>query len=135
MDISSSTVLGAINDSIGRPGLTVDGIFDRTQMEGVAHDWDRSGSPQSLAKKQLFEAIAPHLRSKKSTPYAPQAPHDYMHNKLAVIDDAVITGSFNFSNNATKNAENVLLIEDKAIADRYAAYVAALTEKYPEKGL
>jgi phosphatidylserine/phosphatidylglycerophosphate/cardiolipin synthase-like enzyme len=58
-----------------------------------------------------------------------------MHNKLAVIDDAVITGSFNFSNNATKNAENILLIEDKAIADRYAAYVAALTEKYPEKGL
>jgi phosphatidylserine/phosphatidylglycerophosphate/cardiolipin synthase-like enzyme len=135
MDISSGTVLGAINDCIGRPGLTLDGIFDGTQMQGVVDDWERSGSPQSLAKRQLFAAIAPHLHSKKSTPFTPQAPHDYMHNKLAVIDDAVITGSFNFSNNATKNAENVLLIDSKAIADRYTDYVMALTEKYANKGL
>jgi phosphatidylserine/phosphatidylglycerophosphate/cardiolipin synthase-like enzyme len=58
-----------------------------------------------------------------------------MHNKLAVVDDSVITGSFNFSNNAAKNAENVLLIDSQTIADRYAAYVSALTEKYPQKGL
>jgi phosphatidylserine/phosphatidylglycerophosphate/cardiolipin synthase-like enzyme len=134
MDISSGTILGAINDSIARPGLTVDGIFDRTQMEGVLKDWERSGSQQSLAKEQLFRAIAPHFHSKKSTPFAPQAPHDYMHDKLAVVDDTVITGSFNFSNNATQNAENVLQIESKAIADHYAAYIAALTQKYPEKG-
>jgi hypothetical protein len=30
---------------------------------------------------------------------------------------------------------NVLLIENKAIADRYASYVMALAEKYPQKGL
>jgi phosphatidylserine/phosphatidylglycerophosphate/cardiolipin synthase-like enzyme len=135
MDISSGTILGVINDSVARSGLNVDGIFDRTQMEGVIKDWEHSGSQQSLAKEQLFRAIAPHFHSKKSTPYSPRAPHDYMHNKLAVVDDTVITGSFNFSNNATQNAENVLLIEDKAIADRYAAYVTALTEKYPHKGL
>ena len=58
-----------------------------------------------------------------------------MHNKLAVVDDALITGSFNFSNNATQNAENVLQIESKAIADHYAAHIAALTQKYPERGL
>jgi phosphatidylserine/phosphatidylglycerophosphate/cardiolipin synthase-like enzyme len=58
-----------------------------------------------------------------------------MHNKLAVVDDTVITGSFNFSNNATQNAENVLQIESKAIADHYAAYVIALAQRYPEKGL
>jgi phosphatidylserine/phosphatidylglycerophosphate/cardiolipin synthase-like enzyme len=58
-----------------------------------------------------------------------------MHNKLAVVGDALITGSFNFSNNATQNAENVLQIESKAIADHYAAYIAALTQKYPERGL
>jgi len=135
MDISSGGVLGAINDCIGRAGLTVDGIFDGTQMRGVLDDWERSGSPQSRAKSQLFAAIAPHLHSKKSTPFAPQAPHDYMHNKLAVVDDAVITGSFNFSNNATKNAENVLLIASKAIADRYVVYVTTTTEKYPQMGL
>jgi phosphatidylserine/phosphatidylglycerophosphate/cardiolipin synthase-like enzyme len=58
-----------------------------------------------------------------------------MNNKLAVVDDALITGSFNFSNNATQNAENVLQIESKAIADHYAAYIAALTQKYPERRL
>jgi phosphatidylserine/phosphatidylglycerophosphate/cardiolipin synthase-like enzyme len=58
-----------------------------------------------------------------------------MHDKLAVVDDTVITDSFNFSNNATQNAENVLQIESKAIADHNAAYIAALTQKYPEKGL
>jgi hypothetical protein len=36
-----------------------------------------------------------------------------MHDKLAVVDDTVI---------ATQNAENVLQIESKAIADHYAAY-------------
>jgi phosphatidylserine/phosphatidylglycerophosphate/cardiolipin synthase-like enzyme len=94
-----------------------------------------SGEGRSLAKEQLFRAIAPHFHSKKSAPYAPQAPHDYMHDKLAVVDDAVITGSFNFSNNATQNTENVLQIESRAIADHYAAYIAALAQKYPEKGL
>jgi hypothetical protein len=44
MDVSSGTILGAINDSIARSGLTVDGIFDRTQMEGVIKDWEQSGS-------------------------------------------------------------------------------------------
>jgi phosphatidylserine/phosphatidylglycerophosphate/cardiolipin synthase-like enzyme len=46
------------------------------------------------------------------------------HNKAIVIDGrAVITGSFNFTQAAqTKNAENVLLIEDApALAEAYAA--------------
>jgi phosphatidylserine/phosphatidylglycerophosphate/cardiolipin synthase-like enzyme len=49
------------------------------------------------------------------------ASHNFMPNKFAVIDDTVITGSFNFSTNAQCNAENVLLIRSKEIADAYAA--------------
>ena len=43
------------------------------------------------------------------------------HNKIIIIDDIkVVTGSFNFTNAAdTKNAENVLLIEDKNLAAQY----------------
>lgn len=43
------------------------------------------------------------------------------HNKVMIIDDVkVITGSFNFTGAAnTKNAENLLLIEDAEVADRY----------------
>lgn len=45
------------------------------------------------------------------------------HNKIIIIDDIkIITGSFNFTAAAnTKNAENILLIEDEEIAFRYLA--------------
>lgn len=43
------------------------------------------------------------------------------HNKIIIIDrQKVITGSFNFTTAAdTKNAENVLLIEDAKLAEQY----------------
>lgn len=43
------------------------------------------------------------------------------HNKVMIIDNQkVITGSFNFTTAAdTKNAENVLLIEDAQLAEQY----------------
>lgn len=43
------------------------------------------------------------------------------HNKIMIIDEEyVITGSFNFTQAAdTRNAENVLLIHNKQIADQY----------------
>jgi hypothetical protein len=41
-------------------------------------------------------------------PYAPDLPHNFMHDKLIVADNLVLTGSFNFSNHARGNAENTL---------------------------
>jgi phospholipase D len=43
------------------------------------------------------------------------------HNKVIIIDKKkVITGSFNFTKAAdTRNAENVIVIEDKSLADSY----------------
>ena len=43
------------------------------------------------------------------------------HNKVMIIDESeVITGSFNFSDNAQfHNAENLLVINDKALAKEY----------------
>jgi TonB family protein len=47
--------------------------------------------------------------------------HNTAHNKIIIIDDeTVITGSFNFTKNAEeKNAENLLVIRDKKLAERY----------------
>lgn len=44
-----------------------------------------------------------------------------MHHKVFIVDDkTVITGSFNFSDSADqKNDENLLIIEDPAVAKRY----------------
>lgn len=51
------------------------------------------------------------------------AKHAIAHNKVMVIDGrTVITGSFNFTKAAeSSNAENLLIIEDQALAARYAA--------------
>ena len=47
--------------------------------------------------------------------------HAIAHNKIMIIDrDTVITGSFNFTKAAEeKNAENLLIIKDKKLAEIY----------------
>ena len=49
------------------------------------------------------------------------AKHSIAHNKVMVIDSlVVITGSFNFTEQAEhSNAENLLVIHDPALAERY----------------
>ena len=49
------------------------------------------------------------------------AQHAIAHNKVMIIDgEAVITGSFNFTKAAEENnAENLLVIHDKKLAERY----------------
>jgi phosphatidylserine/phosphatidylglycerophosphate/cardiolipin synthase-like enzyme len=51
------------------------------------------------------------------------AQHAIAHNKVMVIDgEVVITGSFNFTKSAEhSNAENLLVIRDKALAEKYTA--------------
>ena len=53
-----------------------------------------------------------------------------MHNKLVVADDVVVTGSFNLSNHAMGNAENVLLIRDQELAKKYEEYIQRLMSTY-----
>ncbi|PYJ41586.1 MAG: hypothetical protein DME86_08030 [Verrucomicrobia bacterium] len=70
------------------------------------------------------------LVGKNSTPYSPTARHNFMHNKILLVDDTVITGSYNFSRSAQFNAENILFIESPAAAERYSFYIDHLMEKY-----
>ena len=58
------------------------------------------------------------------------------HNKVMIIDDAyVLTGSFNFTNAAdTRNAENILLLQDPELAKLYKTNWKArekLSRPYP----
>lgn len=47
--------------------------------------------------------------------------HNIAHNKVIIIDDeTVMTGSFDFTKSAEeKNAENLLVIRDRKLAERY----------------
>jgi phosphatidylserine/phosphatidylglycerophosphate/cardiolipin synthase-like enzyme len=57
-------------------------------------------------------------------------PHNFMHDKLIVADNLVVTGSFNFSNHARGNAENTLIIGDPQLAQSYEGYIRALAKRY-----
>jgi phosphatidylserine/phosphatidylglycerophosphate/cardiolipin synthase-like enzyme len=50
--------------------------------------------------------------------------------QLVVADQIVVTGSFNLSNHAMGNAENVLLIRDAAIAELFVKYIQRLMANY-----
>lgn len=46
--------------------------------------------------------------------------HPIMHNKVMIIDKKiVVTGSYNWSNAAEQNAENLLIIRDRQVADEF----------------
>ncbi len=54
----------------------------------------------------------------------------FMHHKFAIIDNKeVITGSYNWSNNAHTNFENILLLKDDAIAKEYSLQFDALKKR------
>jgi len=126
MLLTSGAILRALAEARERLA-EYGGVYDQTQMEGVLLQW-RSGP--SGWKEPVFEKVVQGLAGKRSTPYTPGGRHDFMHNKVLVADDAVVTGSYNFSHSATQNAENCLVLHNPELADRYEAYVAGLQRRY-----
>jgi len=128
--INSGTLISELGDLLKRGNVKVDGIFDRTQMEDVYEQWQEvpSNNWKIPALHQIIMQAG--LAGKNSTPYTPTSVHDFMHNKVLVIDDTVITGSYNFSRSAELNAENILFIESTSLAESYSAYIDHLIQKY-----
>jgi len=130
MVVSSGKVLQALADQIDA-GLDVAGVYDGPEMRGIVDDWQKGPaggtSAQHLAQ---WQTIAQHLTAKPSIPFTATGPHNFMHNKVVVADATIATGSFNFSTNATRNAENVLRIGSTDLADQYAGYIDALAHRY-----
>jgi phosphatidylserine/phosphatidylglycerophosphate/cardiolipin synthase-like enzyme len=128
--ISSGPILAALSEAIDR-GISCAGIYDGPQMDQVRRQW--RAAHVGADKINTWDKVAGHLARKNSLPYnrdKPHQPHNFMHNKLVIADDVVVTGSFNLSNHAMGNAENVLFIHDAAIASRYETYVRQLMVKY-----
>jgi phosphatidylserine/phosphatidylglycerophosphate/cardiolipin synthase-like enzyme len=130
MLLNASALLKSLDAILDAGQVQVSGIYDRTQQESVLFQWE--AVPQNHWKIPLIREIVDRagLVGKNSTPYSPDTPHDFMHAKILVVDDTVITGSYNFSHSATKNAENILLIDSPALADTYAEFIAHLVQKY-----
>jgi phosphatidylserine/phosphatidylglycerophosphate/cardiolipin synthase-like enzyme len=128
--INSGTLISALGEVLRDNRVAVTGIYDRTQMADVYCQWQ--DVPQNRWKVPALDDVIARaqLVGKNSTPYSPTGRHDFMHNKILVVDNTVITGSYNFSRSAQFNAENILFIESAALAERYSVYIDHLMQKY-----
>ena len=128
--LSSGPILAALSEAIDR-GMRIGGLYDGPQMDQVRRQWQ--AAHVGADKINTWDKIADYLVRKNSIAYDrhhPHQPHNFMHNKLVMADDVVVTGSFNLSNHAMGNGENVLLIHDAGIASEYAAYIQGLQARY-----
>ncbi|MGH2560562.1 MAG: phospholipase D-like domain-containing protein [Thermomicrobiales bacterium] len=133
MLINSSKVLSALLTQLDRGDVKVSGVYDHTQMAGVLDQWREI--PDLAWKIEAVERVVREgrLAGKHSRPYRPGQSHNFMHNKTVVVDDTVITGSFNLSHNARENAENMLAIESPALAAEVVAYTSRLASRFVEE--
>jgi len=122
-------VLSALAEAVER-GVEISGVYHGPEMDMALRNFEKS-TKTGQAKIALWDAVKDRLIPKHSTPYSPNGPHDFMHNKVLVVDrKRVVTGSFNFSQNATKNAENMITMHDETIAGQYDQYIKNLVSKY-----
>ncbi len=129
--LTSGPILATLAELAADGRVDLAGALDATQMGEVLGQWRSQG--HSRWKIHLVRAVlerAP-FSGKRSTPYAPGSVHDYMHAKILVADDTVFLGSYNLSHSGELNAENVLEIEDAALASRLAAYLDGVRSRYP----
>jgi phosphatidylserine/phosphatidylglycerophosphate/cardiolipin synthase-like enzyme len=133
--ITSGPILGTLAELAADGRIDLAGVVDRTQIREVLQQWHRNGNATWKLPSLRFLMEHGHFTGKRSTPYAPGAVHDYMHAKVTVCDDYVFIGSFNLSHSGEENAENVLEIEDAALADRMAAYIDEVRALYPSLSL
>ncbi|HEY8736820.1 MAG TPA: phospholipase D-like domain-containing protein [Candidatus Dormibacteraeota bacterium] len=128
--ITAGPILGTLAELAGRSGLDFKGVYDRTQMREVLGQW--KVDPHAGWKAPAFATVASALpfASKVTTPYAPGSVHDYMHAKVTVVDDTVLTGSYNLSHSGEENAENLLELVSAPLADQFAAFVDRVYAHY-----
>jgi phosphatidylserine/phosphatidylglycerophosphate/cardiolipin synthase-like enzyme len=130
--ITSGVVLGTLGDLLHSKDGHIDfkGVYDRTQMAEVLEQW--KVDPHAGWKGPAFVSITQALpfSSKVTTPYSPTSVHDYMHAKITVVDNSVLTGSYNLSHAGEENAENLLVLDSPNLADQFVAYVDRVFTRY-----
>ena len=99
---TSAPIAQALVDALHR-GVHVEAILDKSQLS------EKYSSLDFLDHEGVLTWV--------------DSKHAIAHNKIMIIDgNTVITGSFNFTNQAERsNAENLLIIRDAGLAQTYMA--------------
>jgi phosphatidylserine/phosphatidylglycerophosphate/cardiolipin synthase-like enzyme len=128
--ITAGPVLGTLAQVAAEARVDLRGVVDRTQMDGVVYQWRTNG--RSAWKIPILASVLEHadFRGKPSVAWTPESIHDFMHAKVTVADNVVFAGSFNLSRSGEMNAENVLEISDPELAERMAAFVDEVRDRY-----
>ncbi|HEX2738514.1 MAG TPA: phospholipase D-like domain-containing protein [Acidimicrobiia bacterium] len=128
--VTASPVLATLAELIDDRRCEIVVTVDGPMMAQAVRQWTVDG--RAKWKVPLWERIVAGgvVAQKASTPYAPGAVHDYMHAKLVVCDDVLITGSYNCSHSGEMNAENVVEIHGAELADQGARYAEAVHARY-----
>jgi phosphatidylserine/phosphatidylglycerophosphate/cardiolipin synthase-like enzyme len=128
MIISDEGILQALAD-LGRGNSSFDirGIYDLDQMKQIQKESTKDPSLFWFMNDKRFVGAPSH-------PFSPKHENDFMHNKVLIMDDnTVVTGSYNLSENAESNDENLLVIKSHEVAREYESYFDTLYRVYNKK--
>ena len=115
--ISSGPILGALAEITAEATSTSPASSTRRRSTGLPQWASNLVSVEGASAADRARGHAVHRQALDAV--GAGIVHDYMHAKVTVCDDTVFLGSFNLSHSGETNAENVLEIEDAAIADRW----------------
>ena len=133
MTLGDPGILQVLQQRFDNSDADIRGVLDPGQMRSVMPPpAGKSRLPASLfwftKDQERFVGAASHA-------FVPSDNNDFMHNKLMILDDkTVITGSYNFSEHAEVNDENMLMIQSPAVAKAYDLYFDALFQQYQKHG-
>lgn len=122
--ISDQGILDTLASCAQNPDVDISGVYDPNGMDDVTRYRHNDTSSFWFMHDPRFVAAPSHS-------FNPRREQDFMHNKLLIIDNSlVITGSYNFSENAEANDENLVFIESAAVAAAYTDYFEELYATY-----
>ena len=133
--LTSGPILGTLAElADDRRGLDIGLVVDEPQCDRVFEQWERT---QSKWKVPLLEKVIESLpvSGKRSVPWGTGEVRDFMHAKVTVVDDTVILGSFNLSRSGERNAENMVEIDDPALAELFAGFIDSVRARYPQSSV
>jgi len=114
IDRANNSILVQCYSFTSRP---IGSALARARARGVVVEIVADGSEPDQFKKEI------NYLARSGVEVHVDSAHTLAHNKVMVIDgETVITGSFNFTYAAEhRNAENLLVIQNKTLAEQYAA--------------
>jgi phosphatidylserine/phosphatidylglycerophosphate/cardiolipin synthase-like enzyme len=103
-----------------RPRADIEGIVDPAALTTAK-------KIKTLDPTTLWWVKDKRIRIARSHPFTATGDNDFQHNKVLILDDhLVVCGSYNLSENAEANDENLLLIDSSSIATAYSRYFDAV---------